>query len=244
MITRIEAYRYRCFERINVSVGNYVVLVGRNGAGKSTLIDIPVAIGEILQRQDIHSAFFGPTPSHPRPRADGALDLWSVLRLAQEDPEGYEEWNAHMATVLPRFVRVEARQRDDDQFAYLRAHYENGLEIPGHALSDGTLFLFAYTLLPFLDNVPEFLAIEEPEKSIHPKAIEAVLETLQVMDNSQVLVTTHSPITVAVTPVDKLLCLQQTRSEGVVVTRGREHPQLENWEGIPGLGVLHSAGIL
>ena len=48
MITRIEAYRYRCFERLDIAVGPYQVLVGRNGAGKSTLMDIPVLLGEML----------------------------------------------------------------------------------------------------------------------------------------------------------------------------------------------------
>ena len=75
MITRLEAYRYRCFDRLSVSLGGYTVLVGRNGAGKSTLVDIPVLLGEMLQKQSAHAAFFSPTPSHLRPRAESAQDL-------------------------------------------------------------------------------------------------------------------------------------------------------------------------
>src|SRR5437867_4217330 len=94
MITRIEAYRYRCFERLNVVLTGYAVLVGRNGAGKSTLVDIPVLLGEMLQQQSAQAAFFGPTLSHPRPRADGALDLafnrtgsWFALAIEVALPE-------------------------------------------------------------------------------------------------------------------------------------------------------------
>lgn len=416
MITRIEAYRYRCFERLNVSLGSYTVLVGRNGAGKSTLVDIPVLLGEMLQKQSIQAAFFGPTPSHPRPRADGAADLpfnrsgpwfalaveavlpadiqakvaakhvryelafavegssltlsqeavllfgdrlemgeppeglwstsltgkdsparvvlrrergglteftrepklrgpkppstpfetadhapalafvppdlerfpastwlrtflgrecllyqpslnglrtaqpspgrdfqiasdartlaWSVLRLAAENKRGFQEWNQHVQTVLPNFERVDARQREDDQFAYLRVHYRNGLVVPGHGLSDGTLSLLALTILPYLSNIPGFLAIEEPENGIHPKAIEAILEMLQVITKSQVWVTSHSPIVVAVTPLPHLLCLSVGKNGGVETKLGTEHPFLKNWQGTPDLGTLHSAGVL
>lgn len=417
MITRIEAYRYRCFERLNAALGSYTVLVGRNGAGKSTLVDIPVVLGEMLQKQSAQAAFFGPTQSHIRPRAEGALDLafnrsgvwfalaievalpedirfkagakharyelgfsvegsalslsqeavilfddraglsklpedglwsaslsgddskarvvlrrelggrtefirepklrgpkppsmpfdsgaeapslafvppdpdrfpactwlrsflsrdctlyqpsltglrtaqpspgrefqiapdastlpWSVLRFAKEDRRGFKEWNQHIQSVLPNFEHVEARQREDDQFAYMRVHYRNGLIVPGHSLSDGTLSLLALTILPYLPNVPRYIAIEEPENGIHPKAIEAVLEMLQAIDKSQVWVTSHSPIVVAVTPLDRLLCLNVGKSGGVETRRGTEHPFLAHWQGTPDLGTLHSAGVL
>jgi len=416
MITRIEAYRYRCFERLGVPLGGYTVLIGRNGAGKSTLIDIPVLLGEMLQRQSIQGAFFGPTASHPRPRADGAQDLvfnhmgpwfalavevrlpqevadragaacaryevafaveesalalsqealilfddrgalrdppdglwatshlressavrvvlsrerggrtelaresrlrgpkpqatvfdvapetpalafvppdaerhaaatwlrtflgrecvlyqpslaalrsaqpspgrgfrvaadastlaWSVLRLAEEFPDRYQEWNEHIESALPNLVRVDARQREDDQFAYLRVHYRNGLAVPGHGLSDGTLAVLAYTILPFLSYAPGFLAIEEPENGIHPKAIEAVLESLQVIDGGQVWVTTHSPIVAAVTPREHLLCLRLGKDGAVEANPGSAHPFLAHWQGQPSLGTLHSAGVL
>jgi ABC-type branched-subunit amino acid transport system ATPase component len=416
MITRIEAYRYRCFERLNVVLTGYTVLVGRNGAGKSTLVDIPVLLGEMLQQQSAQAAFFGPTLSHPRPRADGALDLafnrtgswfalaievalpediqskasaqharyeigfaveesalslsqealilfddrdsvsqipdglwstslrdsdsnarivlrrelggrtefirearlrgrkpashpfdsgteapalafvppdpdrfpastwlktflarecilyqpsllglrtaqpspgrdfrvagnattlpWSVLRLARENSRGFKEWNQHLSTVLPNFQRVEARQREDDQFAYLRIHYKNGLIVPGHGLSDGTLSLLALTILPYLGNVPLYLAIEEPENGIHPKAIEAVLEMLQAIDKGQVWITSHSPVVVAVTPLEHLLCLSVGKNGSIETTLGTEHPFLATWQGTPDLGTLHSAGVL
>jgi hypothetical protein len=36
MITRLEAIRYRCFERLGVDLGGFQVIVGANGAGKTT----------------------------------------------------------------------------------------------------------------------------------------------------------------------------------------------------------------
>ena len=49
MITRLEATRYRCFERLGVDVGDFRVLVGANGSGKTTLLDLPVLFGDLLR---------------------------------------------------------------------------------------------------------------------------------------------------------------------------------------------------
>ena len=59
MITRIEAYNYRCFPQLSVDVGRYHVLAGANGAGKTTLLDIPVLLGDLLRANRAAGAFLG-----------------------------------------------------------------------------------------------------------------------------------------------------------------------------------------
>ena len=434
MITRIEAHRYRCFEKLAVDLGPYQVLVGRNGAGKSTLLDIPIMLGEMLESRSIEKAFFGERGrlaqraasasdlvfsgkgdwfalaiearlpdalaeqlerktveylgkkelagrkrapgraigalryelrfqiadgavgiSHeylfllPRERSllgetpagiwgdsaffdsnlarpiirrssDGVsliepevgkraeptranippttpalsgtpldlglfaasdwlrthlgrdvlpvnLDLpamrqarrppgsgfkvtpdgttlpWCILAL-QDRPEVHQEWVDHIEGALPLVRTVRAQTRPDDNHAYVEVEYATGHKVRSVGLSDGTLSLLSLSILPFLDNVPSFVAVEEPENGIHPKAIEVLLESLRVMDPSQVVVTTHSPIVVAVTKPEHLLCLSMTKTEGVQVVRGSEHPILSSWQGMPGLDVLFNAGVL
>jgi hypothetical protein len=434
MITRIEANRYRCFEKLAVDLGGYQVLVGRNGAGKSTLLDIPILIGEMLETRNIQEAFFGerrrlaprastaedlvfarqgnwfsfaievrmptflseqlerktveylnkrdlaarerdpergigqlryelgfrvadgaveisheylfllpknrallgdppaglwgdldgfdrdlvrqvvgrdadnvsliepeigkrtePTrlnipvttpalsgapldlglyaatdwfrnylgrdvlpvnldlPAMRRPQRplnpgfkvalDGTTLPWSVLGLEQK-PASHQEWIDHISGALPLLKDVRGRTQEADRHAYLEVTYSTGYFVRSGGLSDGTLTLLALSILPFLDNVPSLVTVEEPENGIHPKAIEVILESLRVMENSQALVTTHSPIVVAVTKPEHLLCLSLTKHEGVKVTRGSEHPVLSSWQGIPGLDVLFRAGVL
>ncbi len=434
MITRIEANRYRCFEKLAVDFNRYQVLVGRNGAGKSTLLDIPILIGEMLENRSIQKTFFGErdrlaprassaqdlvfsrkgdwfslavevqlpafladqlerkaseyfgkrelaarqhdpgrcaghmryelgfrisggavelsheylfllprnrkllgdtpeglwgdvveldadlarviiqrgsdnvsfiepevgrrgkaTPSNipvNTPALSGApLDLrlyaasdwlrnllgrdilpvnlnlsamrapqrpvgpdfkvaldgttlpWSVLGL-EKKPEVHQEWLDHISNALPFLKDVRGRTQEADNHAYLEVSYDTGYAVRSIGLSDGTLTLLALSILPFLDNVPAFVAVEEPENGIHPKAIEVILESLRVMERSQAWVTTHSPIVVAVTKPEDLLCLSLTKSAGVKVTRGSEHPTLKTWDGIPSLDVLFNAGVL
>jgi hypothetical protein len=434
MITRIEANRYRCFEKLAVELGKYQVLVGRNGAGKSTLLDIPILMGEILEKRNIEKAFFGErTRLAPRAttaedlifarkgdwfslaievrlpgflaeqlerktheylskreiaardrdagrgighlryelgfrNANGAVEIsheylfllpknrallgdlpvgvwgefagtdgdlsrriirrgsdnvtlitpevgarsessranvpvtttalagapldlglyaatdwfrnylgrdvlpvnldlqamrrpqrplspdfkiaadgttlpWSVLELGKKR-EAHQEWIDHISGALPFLQTVRGRTQEADNHAYLEVIYDTGHLVRSVGLSDGTLALLALSILPFLDNVPSFVAVEEPENGIHPKAIEVILESLQVMEKSQTCVTTHSPIVVAVTKPEDLLCLSLTKDEGVKVVRGSEHPTLSSWQGIPGLDVLFRAGVL
>jgi hypothetical protein len=434
MITRIEASRYRCFERLALNLARYHVLVGRNGAGKSTLIDIPVLLGEILEARSIEKPFFGDR-GRLAPRASSASDLvfsgkgdwfsfaievrlpdflvaqlerksiehltkreqsalqkepgrasgalryeigfriadgaigisheylfllpkerpllqdapeglwgetefpgsklvrpilrrsfdgvsffepevgkrtdparalipptapalsgipldldlygasewlrtylgrdvlpvnlnlpamrlaqrppgagfkvaldgttlpWSVLDL-ETKPSAYQEWVDHIQSALPLLQDVRAHKREDDNHAYLEVEYATGHKVRSIGLSDGTLSLLALSILPFLDNVPSFVAVEEPENGIHPKAIEVILESLQAMERAQAWVTTHSPIVVAVTKPEDLLCLSMTKNDGVQVLRGSEHPTLSSWEGVPSLDVLFKAGVL
>ncbi len=57
MITRIEATRYRCFDKLDVELGDFRVLVGANGSGKTTLLDVPVLLGDMLRGRSIGEAF-------------------------------------------------------------------------------------------------------------------------------------------------------------------------------------------
>ncbi|MET8842197.1 AAA family ATPase [Streptomyces rubiginosohelvolus] len=67
MITRIEAYNYRCFDDLAVDLSRFHVLAGANGSGKSTLLDIPVLLRDLLTVRQITDAFLAPSPSTGRP---------------------------------------------------------------------------------------------------------------------------------------------------------------------------------
>lgn len=78
MITRIEAYRYRCFnaEGVGVDFGEYNMLAGRNGAGKTTLLDVPVLLGDMLRSRICSDAFLKPQASWDTPRSHTLNELF------------------------------------------------------------------------------------------------------------------------------------------------------------------------
>nr|VFJ62652.1 MAG: Predicted ATPase [Candidatus Kentron sp. FW] len=68
-----------------------------------------------------------------------------------------------------------------------------GKSIPLAMASDGTLRLLAYYTLLNQEELPPFIAIEEPERSLHPAALQEVAALLQrLSERTQVVITTHS----------------------------------------------------
>ena len=65
--------------------------------------------------------------------------------------------------------------------------------IPLESASDGTLRLIAYNILLNEPELAPFIAIEEPERNLHPGALTDIANVLeQIARYSQVIITTHS----------------------------------------------------
>ena len=147
MITRIEAYRYRCFQRLNLALDQFQVFVGPNGAGKTTLLDIPIVLGEMLSARSIEKAFFKETPTHSRPRADYAGDLIYkrigssfILVVEAKLPENIisELLEKQASRISPRSVE---KLRASPQKWLTRIRYEVEFELFNEALQIGQEYL-------------------------------------------------------------------------------------------------------
>jgi predicted ATPase len=68
------------------------------------------------------------------------------------------------------------------------------LKFEGFSMSDGTLRAIGLLTAVFQRPVPSLIAVEEPEATIHPGALESVLDLLRhASKHMQVVITTHSP---------------------------------------------------
>lgn len=198
--------------------------------------------------------FFDPTwsklraPSQPglkrKPLLSSGENLpWLALRLQEEDPERFALWVSHVRTALPQITAVAVREREDDHHAYFRVTYEAGFEVTSSGLSEGTLRILALTLLAYIEDAPRLLVVEEPENSIHPQAIATVLDSLRSLYESQVWVSTHSPVVLASTKLPELLITRLARSGAASVVPGNQHPRLVDWKGAIDLGTLFATGV-
>lgn len=186
--------------------------------------------------------------------ANGRNIPWLALELKREGApqaapadyrsERYADWIAHVQTALPQVTDIEVREREDDHHAYFVVSYKGDFKVPSPGLSDGTLRILTLTLLPYLSKQPAILVTEEPENGIHPRAIEAVLQSLSSMYDSQVWVSSHSPVVLARAKLDQLLCARLASEGGVEMVAGTDHPRLQEWRGGIDLGSLFAAGVL
>jgi predicted ATPase len=186
------------------------------------------------------------SPSAQRAFQVDGSNLPLVLQDLQENHrKTFKDWLEHVRTVLPEIREIRAIERPEDRHLYLAVHYGSGGEpVPSWLLSDGTLRLLALTLLAYLPEQEGVYLIEEPENGIHPRAIEAVFQSLSSVYDGQVLLATHSPLILGLARLEQILCFARNPSGATDVVTGRDHPRLSDWRGQTDLATLYASGVL
>ena len=176
--------------------------------------------------------------------ADGSNLPLLIEDLRERSPQRFSEWLEHIKTVFPEIDDIQVVERKEDRHRYLNVRFEFGVSVPSWLLSDGTLRLLALTLSAYLTKETVIYLIEEPENGIHPRAIEAMFQSLDSVYEGQVFIATHSPLVVELAGRDQLLCFAKNESGSVDIVRGNEHPRLRDWHGQVELSTLYAAGVL
>ena len=95
----------------------------------------------------------------------------------------------HVSESLEASTNFRIDQQDDR--LYLLEGYKN--PIPLEKASDGTLWLIVYNIFLLFAGLSSLIAIEEPERNLHPGALKDIVKILeQLAERSQVIITTHS----------------------------------------------------
>ena len=88
-------------------------------------------------------------------------------------------------------IKIDQRVIDGNNQLCLLEGYKKPIPLEG--ASDGTLRLTAYYTLLNQPELPPFIAIEEPERNLHPRALTDLAKILrQIAKRTQVIITTHS----------------------------------------------------
>ncbi len=151
MISRLEAYRYRCFSTLALELGGYHVLAGANGSGKTTLLDLPALLGDLLAQGVVSDAFLVAQPSRGVPRAH-TLD---ELVHQERGPDFVFAVEGRLPHDVVRLL-LEASSdavRDDARRWPSHVRYEVRLEVFNHVelhVAAEYLFLFPETQAPEL----------------------------------------------------------------------------------------------
>ncbi len=175
--------------------------------------------------------------------ADGS-NLPLAIRELQKKPGRFRQWLEHVKTALPDIQTIEVQERPEDRHLYIEVVYQTKTRVPSWLVSDGTLRLLALTLIAYIPSDGAIYLIEEPENGLHPRAVEAVFQSLSSVYDHQVLVASHSPIFLSLAQPDQILCFGKTPSGATDIVVGSRHPMLENWRGEVNLSVLFASGVL
>lgn len=112
------------------------------------------------------------------------LSSWS-----ENDRERFDRVSKSLAASTN--FKIDFSEIDGRNQLCLLEGYKNPISL--QKASEGTLRLIAYYTLLHQDGLPPLIAIEEPERSLHPGALKDIAKVLeQLAERTQVIITTHS----------------------------------------------------
>lgn len=129
-------------------------------------------------------------------KSDGS-NVTSVLKeIERQSDRDFERISDILATIVPNTKQVEVKKHGKNLSLEFTQEWgeKKRLKFEGFSMSDGTLRAIGLLAAVFQRPVPSLIAVEEPEATIHPGALESVLDLLRhASKQMQVVITTHSP---------------------------------------------------
>ena len=124
------------------------------------------------------------------------------------------------------FGNVEIKPKiTDDGRVYIEV-MENGLKLQPKMVSDG--FWKILTILTAIELNPRIIVIDELENSLHPEAIEYIVDELK-NSKSIVIVTTHSPAVIDIIDPEDLILLEKDMEGKTIVKRIKNPEEIRKW---------------
>ena len=172
---------------------------------RGTFGKVAAPIVDFVSRFRFSSIFPNTLREPSRPDTDRLLkesgENWAstikALRKTTAGKHALERIREMMQVVMPTLQDVSVRTagaylvpqfrvKDNDKSA---AHDFDPVQI-----SDGTLRIFGILLALYQNPAPPFIALEEPEQTVHPAILSMLSEAFrEVSERTQLLITTHSP---------------------------------------------------
>ena len=136
----------------------------------------------------------------PTLERDGRNLPRALESLKEVEEDDLSRVKLYLAAVVPEIEGFDVVQQWNRETILFRLHPQSGtttLTFPASSMSDGTLRVLAalvaafQIVLPY--GYPALVAIEEPETSLHPAAMRALVDALdEATLRTQILLTTHS----------------------------------------------------
>lgn len=123
--------------------------------------------------------------------------------LRDHHPERFEALNQELGGWFPGFDRILFDAPADGERGFLLRPAGSEQGIPARDLSDGTVLALALLTLAHLSDPPPIIALEEPDRGMHPRLLREVRDAMyrlaypdqfdEKRQPVQVIATTHSP---------------------------------------------------
>ena len=131
---------------------------------------------------------------------------------------------AAVSTIFGESVSIKPEVTEDGR-VYIKV-FEDGLELKPTMVADGLWKVL--TIMVAIERKPKLLVIDELENSLHPEAIEYVVNELK-NSGSIVIATTHSPAVVDVAKPEDLILVEKDIEGNTTTRRISEPDKVRAW---------------
>lgn len=133
--------------------------------------------------------------------------------LSNLDPRQFNAVEKALHSLIPSItgIRTEVNKVGEVELSLM----EGAVAMPARVLSEGTLRALGLLALSGVKEPPAVVGFEEPENGVHPRRIRDIAKILKSRaesGNTQLIVTTHSPILPDHIPDDSLFVCQKKNS--------------------------------
>jgi predicted ATPase len=147
-----------------------------------------------------------------------------------------EEFSKLFAQFVPHFSDVDVRPLSaGERRIRFEDRWKSGVWYEPNEVSDGTMLAFAYLLLRFQESPADFIAIEEPERGLHPFLLGKLIELLRGLTTGQfggkpiqVMLATHSAELLNFVEPNEVRFFSRDAKDGSVVIE-KAPPDSNDW---------------
>ncbi|HFU75421.1 MAG TPA: hypothetical protein ENK99_01760 [Campylobacterales bacterium] len=155
---------------------------------------------------------------------DGSNLGRNLLELKSNNPEEFETISNSMIGIVNEIDGIDVQETFGN---YLIGFNEKNKQVGIDTVSDGTINLLAtMTALNQPKNMTLLLAFDEPERYLHLKAINYLLENFRASDK-QILITTHSTEILKYANLDEVVFIYRDADGDTQSIRATDIPDLE-----------------
>ena len=155
----------------------------------------------------------------------------------------WESFNEVANTAGFRYI-LDAPNIDDKQFDILLKDKETGAVIDADSLSSGEKVIFSLILAMYTSSDqhhPDLILFDEPDAYLHPSLSNKMLDVIQNVLVKQygikVILTTHSPSTIAIAPEESIYCID--RNKGILEKTSKNNAIQLLTSGISSLSIYY-----
>jgi len=140
--------------------------------------------------------------------------------LKGRDPKHFAAFVKRVRRHYPRLVDVEPKSQDGWKYLAIKERWNREQKsFNAKQVSDGLLRLLAIASIPYWEQRPSIMLLDEIENGLHPRLVGGVAGLLEeISETTQVIATTHSPITLNYVPDSSAILVTRGRSGTVQVT--------------------------